>query len=287
MQLVLIGGAQRSGTTLLQTLLASALECPNLPEAHILSDILAAYKRSKQFGNKSRYFYVTDNDLLTFFQAFAERHVADITASAKPGAALVLKDPNFIQVLDEAAALFPRSVRIVCLRDPRDIAASFVQIGQRQSGTKPGKPGKYERRDINFISKKILASYLPLVHETKPADAILVRYEAIASDPKGALATLARDAGLELCFDRIERPVWLDAQARHEASWITALEGAEVSPASVGSFKRVLTGDEVATVQEICKPIMSQFGYAPIETPRRRHRILGFLGLGQAHPVKH
>ena len=119
MQLILVGGAQRSGTTLLQTLLVNALQSPNLPEAHILSDILAAYKRAKEFGNKTGYFYATDDDLRAFFQSFAERHVADIVAKAKPSAALLLKDPNFIQVLDEAEDLFPRSVRIVCMRDPQ------------------------------------------------------------------------------------------------------------------------------------------------------------------------
>jgi Sulfotransferase family len=278
MQLILIGGAQRSGTTLLQTLLVNALQSPNLPEAHILSDIFAAYKRAKAFGNKTGYFYATDDRLRAFFQSFAERHIADIVVTAKPSGVLVLKDPNFIQVLDEAASLSPLSVRIVCMRDPRDIAASFVQIGQRQSET---KPGKYERRDVNFISKKILASYQPLLHAAKP-NALMVRYEAIARDPKGSLGALARDAGLEVSLDRIERPVWLDAQARHEASWITELEGAEASPASIGSFKRVLTDDEVATVQEICKPIMSQFGYAPVETPRRRGRVLGFFGFAQS-----
>jgi Sulfotransferase family len=280
MQLILVGGAQRSGTTLLQTLLVNTLQSPNLPEAHILSDILAAYKRAKEFGNKTGYFYAADDDLRAFFQSFAERHVADIVAKAKPSAALVLKDPNFIQVLDEAEDLFPRSVRIVCMRDPRDIAASFVQIGQRQQSAT--KPGKYERRDINFIGKKILASYQPLLQGATP-NAVLVRYEAIAGDPKGSLEALARDAGLEMHLDRIERPVWLDAEARHEASWITELEGAEASPASIGSFKWVLTGEEVAMVQEICKPIMSQFGYAPIETPRRRGR---FFGLGQLRPGK-
>src|SRR6476469_8684780 len=116
MQLILIGGAQRSGTTLLQTLLVNALRSPNLPEAHILSDILTAYKRAKAFGDKTAYFYATDLDLRSFFQSFAERHIADILAKAKPSAALVLKDPNFIQVLDEAASLFPQSVRIVCMR---------------------------------------------------------------------------------------------------------------------------------------------------------------------------
>ena len=245
MQLILVGGAQRSGTTLLQTLLVNALQSPNLPEAHILSDILAAYKRAKEFGNKTGYFYAADDDLRAFFQSFAARHVADIVAKAKPSAALLLKDPNFIQVLDEAEDLFPRSVRIVCMRDPRDIAASFVQIGQRQSAAT--KPGKYERRDINFISKKVLASYQPLLHAGRP-NAVMVRYETVASDPKGALEALARDTGLDLTLDRIDRPVWLDAQARHEASWITELEGSEASPVSIGSFKRVLTSDEIAMV---------------------------------------
>src|SRR6476661_650048 len=135
MQLVLIGGAQRSGTTLVQTLLANALRSPILPEAHILSDILAAYKRAKEVGNKTSFFYPTDDGLRSFFQPFARRHMADIVANAKPGNVLVLKDPNFVQVLDEASTLFRHSCMVVCLRDPRDIAASFVQIGQRQTGT--------------------------------------------------------------------------------------------------------------------------------------------------------
>ena len=226
-------------------------------------------------------FYATDDDLRAFFQSFAERHVADIVAKAKPSAVLVLKDPNFIQVLDEAEDLFPRSVRIVCMRDPRDIAASFVQIGQRQSAAT--KPGKYERRDINFISKKVLASYQPLLQRRSRPNAVMVRYEDDSQRPKGALEALARDTGLDLALDRIDRPVWLDAEARHEASWISELEGAEASPASIGSFKRVLNGEEIAMVQQICEPIMSQFGYAPVETPRRRGR---FFGLGQLLPGK-
>jgi hypothetical protein len=282
MQLVLIGGAQRSGTTLLQTLLANALGSPILPEAHILSDIFAAYKRAKAFGNKTGYFYATDVELRAFFQSFAERHVADIVVKAKPQAVLVLKDPNFIQVLDEAAELFPRSVRIVCIRDPRDIAASFVQIGQRQSSDT--KPGKYERRDINFISKKILASYRHVLDAEQPVDAFMVRYEEIASDPKSALGSLACDTGLTLSLDRVEQPVWLDAEARHDVSWITELEGAQASPASIGSFKRVLTGEEVAAVQKICEPVMTRFGYESLDDPApwRWDRVFGAFGLKRA-----
>ena len=211
MRLILICGAQRSGTTLMQTLLANAVDSPILPEAHILSDILAAYRRAKEFGNKTRVIYPADNDLLSFFRAFAERHVADIAAAGERPGALVLKDPNFIQTFPEAAAIFPHAVRIVCIRDPRDIAASFVQIGQRQSAT---KPGKYERRDILFISKKILASYQPLL-QAVPAGVAMVRYEELASNPRACLEALGRDTGLDLSLDRIEDAAWLDAPVRH------------------------------------------------------------------------
>lgn len=274
MQLILIGGGQRSGTTLLQTLLANALGSPNLPEAHILSDILAAYKRAQEFGNKTGFFYPTDDSLLSFFRSFAERHVADIAAGDNRSA-LVLKDPNFIQTLDEAAAIFPQAIRIVCMRDPRDIAASFVQIGSRQN-----KPGKYKKRDILFISKKILASYQPLLPGI-PAGVVMVRYEDLASDPKASLQALGRDAGLKLSLDRIEDAAWLDAPARHEAAWISELEGAKPSPASIGSFKRVLLDEEVAVVQRVCQPIMSQFAYAPTNDvePRRWGRISRFFRL--------
>ena len=78
MKLVLIGGAQRSGTTLVQTLIANALNVSVLPEAHILSDILAGYKRAKALSNKTQRFYQTAEDLRAFFRLIALRHLDDI-----------------------------------------------------------------------------------------------------------------------------------------------------------------------------------------------------------------
>lgn len=264
MQLIIIGGAQRSGTTLLQTLLANALSVPLLPEAHIFCDILAAYKRAKEFSHKTRFFYATQNDLSLFFQSISERHISDIIATVGDTPALVLKDPNLIQVFDEVEALFPQCVRIACLRDPRDIAASFLEIGQRQH---EGKPGKYRKRDIGFIASKILGAYAPWMNSAQSANTFVVRYEDMASEPRGALEQLARDAGLEFSLDRIDHPTWLAADARHQTSWITRLEGQKPSPDSIGSFKRVLRSGEVELVQRICEPIMTRFAYPPLQSP--------------------
>lgn len=259
MQLVLIGGAQRSGTTLLQTLLANALDTQILPEAHILCDMLAAYKRAKDAGNKTRYFYDTDEALLAFFQSSANRHIADIVENIGAQSVLVLKDPNLVQVDAEAAAMFPDAIRIACLRDPRDIAASFLRIGQRERPE--GQAGKYRRRDVHFIGKKILGSYAPLMREAELSNVHLVRYEDVVTKPGETLETLARETGLVLSLERIDSPVWLEADARHEASWISELEGQRPSSASVGAYKSVMQPGEIALIEQICSPIMAWAGY--------------------------
>ena len=84
---------------------------------------------------------------------------------------------------------------------------------------------------------------------------------------EGRIQALAQDAGLEFSLDRIEHLTWLPADARHQGSWITPLEGQKPSAESIGAFKRVLRSDEVALVQKICEPIMKRFAYRPVQGP--------------------
>ncbi len=251
-QLILIGGAQRSGTTLLQTLLANVLDEPILPEVHILCDMLASFKRAKETSNKTRFYYRSDADLLSFFQFCADRHIADLVENVGARSALVLKDPNFVQVDAEATVVLPEAVRIACLRDPRDIAASFLRIGQREP--REAQASKYRRRDIHFIANKILASYEPLLGRRAPPR--LIRYEALVTNPEQVLKALASESGLELDIGRLNNPTWLDAEARHKSSWIGELEGKKASPASVGAYRTVLRPNEIALVEHICEAIM-------------------------------
>jgi Sulfotransferase family len=259
MQLVLIGGAQRSGTTLLQTLLANALATPVLSEAHILCDLLAAFKRAKSTPRKTQYYYKTDGDLLAFFRDCANRHIADLMRNVGGASALVLKDPNLIRVDAEAAAVLPGAIRIACLRDPRDIAASFLRIGQREQPK--GAPGKYRRRDIDFIGKKILGSYAPLMQDGAAVDVILVRYEDVVTKPQETLADLSRETGLPLSLERINAMEWLEAESRHDAAWITELEEKGPSAASVGAYKTVMRPSEIALTEQLCAPLMAWAGY--------------------------
>ncbi len=269
MKLILIGGAQRSGTTLLQTLLANALDTAVLPEAHILCDLMTSYRRAKEATKKTRFYYPSDDGLRAFFRSCGQRHIDDLVATLGGGSALVLKDPNFVQFDSEVASLFPDAVRVITLRDPRDIAASFLRIGQREQ-PEVGS-GKYRRRDVRFIGNKIVTSYAGVMKAPKPAGMQFVRYEELVTDPKKTLSVLGREAGLALSFARIDNPVWLEAEARHEASWISELEGGGPSTDSVGAYKTVMQPKEIALTEQICAPVMQWAGYekSPPHTVQR------------------
>jgi hypothetical protein len=259
-KLVFIGGAQRSGTTLVQTLIANALNVKVLPEAHILSDILAAYKKAKA-SHKTPCFYQTSDDLRAFFQLIALRHLDDIVR-ANPQPVLVLKDPNFVLVLDEIAAIFSEATVVVCVRDPRDIAASFLRIGYRHS--EQNVNSKYRSRDVGFICKKIVSSYSDLLQSPDGENFILAQYEEIVRSPREWLEDFAREAALELSLNRIDDPEWLPAHLRHDPTWVTELEEQKPSALHVGAFRQIMKAHEIALVQKICAPIMRWIGYEPI-----------------------
>jgi hypothetical protein len=258
----LIGGAQRSGTTLLQTLLCNHLPAaPLLSEAHILCRLLSTYQLAASDGEKTTDYY--DEDALKgFYQALTKRHVADLEARHPGLRHLVLKDPNFVQITADLDALLPEAAVLVALRDPRDIVASFVQIGERERAL--GREVKYYTdRNIEFFCKKIRQSYEPLVASRgQAANTIMVRYEELVQAPEQVIGRVLEAKGeTPAAPASLDQLRWLDAEKRHKDSWISPLEEGPPSTASVGAYRTVLTGKEIDKVQDRLAEIMAAFGY--------------------------
>ena len=265
MQIILIGGAQRSGTTIFQTLLVSALQStPILPESHILYDLLFAYqKATSSHWSKTLSFYSTRQQLATFFRSVVEQHIHDITAQYEGAEYLVLKNPNFVRVLEEAKELLPGVQHMVCVRDPRDIVASFVKIGQRQ--TERGIVTHYSKRNLDFICRKITTSYQSVLADSTPDDVAVISYEKLVTDAKCELRRVATYTGLPLYVDAIEGAHWLKEEYRHLAEgWVTGLEGLPPTPESVRNYQTLLTNEEVGFVEQQCRELMARFGYESI-----------------------
>lgn len=260
----LIGGAQRSGTTLLQTLVCNHLSAaPLLSEAHILFRLLETYGLAKKDGEKTADFYADVEGLRRFYRQIVDLHLADLATRHAALDQFVLKDPNFARLLPDLKELLPSARLLVTMRDPRDIAASFVQIGLRERAL--GREVKnYTDRNIDFFCKKIKQAYQPLIDDPALTDQVLlIRYEALARTPDEVMAMVL--AGVNGAAPAMARDLntmrWLDPEKRHKASWISPLEEGPPSAANIGAYRTTLTTEETAKVQDRCAEIMAAFGY--------------------------
>ncbi|HSO48204.1 MAG TPA: sulfotransferase, partial [Rhizobiaceae bacterium] len=259
--MVLVCGAQRSGTTLVQTILANALSSPLLPEAHVLCATVETCFDALADWNKNSAFYKDEADCVAQFRTMFQSQVQHLCDLKSRPDYLVLKDPNFVRYLPILPDLVDSSAATVAVvRDPRDIAASFMKIGQRQIASR--ETTKYTKRDIGFICGKINDSCQHLLRPL-PVRTQVVRYEDFVYDPARELTRLAAHFGWQVADmgRTLEHPQWLEPSKRHKASWITELEDGAVSTASVGNFAGLLTRDELAAVERNCAEILSSFNY--------------------------
>jgi hypothetical protein len=263
MQIVVIGGAQRSGTTLVQTLIANALpNAPLLPESHILLDLLSTWKRAKSEWGKTSRLYATRAQAEHYFSSVVATHIADIQSRYPATEYLVLKDPHLIEMMVEIDELLPGSTRVACLRDPRDIVASYLKIGAREFAL--ARETRYSRREIDFICKKINRSYAQFIANALPPDVAIVSYEEIASAPTETLRRLAAETGLPLNPVRLDNLVWLEDEYRHQQeAWRTELEGRPPTPDHVGNFRQLLDSKEIAQVERVCRQLLDRLSLGP------------------------
>jgi hypothetical protein len=264
---LLVTGAQRSGTTLLQTLLANALRTPVLPEAHSLRDLLACHARADESWLKAEAFFGARADLDAQFRGFACRHIDHLMAIHDHPPMLVLKDPGFLDLLASLRRLLPETPLVISLRDPRDIAASFIEIGQRQSAAGEVRT-KYARRDLAHMLRKLGSSHGQLLGADGAAARLgrhtaIVHYEQLTAAPEAELSRLGRALDLPLRSIDLEALAWLGRERRHQESWVTPLEEHRPSTRHVGRFRSLLTPAEIRRIEQHEAAFMAAYGYPP------------------------
>jgi len=269
-RLIIISGSQRSGTTLAQTLICNALPgAALLAEAGLLSDLFKAYLKATQKWNKTASFYPRLEELKAYFAAIVQRHINDISGYLGSPPYLVLKHPSFTRLLPEIAEVLPAATLIRCVRDPRDIVASYAKIGAREA--EKGKSNDFAHRYIIGFCKRINGAYNAADGAHSAAHEL--RYEELVADTPDTLARLGAATGLPFHVPNLTEMTWLPAHNRHNESWITELEERAPSTESVGNFAKLLSTGEIALVESLCAGVMRKFGYAPVS--RGASRWLG------------
>lgn len=264
-QLLLIGGAQRSGTTLLQLLLCQAEESNEmLREASYLRGLLRTYRESARTKEISSYFS-TPLEFQAFHAELTARFIHQASTHLGSPKCLVLKDPYFSIYTGEVLQLLP-SARLLCMvRDPRDTLASMVEVNKRSVEL-------YNKlifpNDLRKLCEHFLTFYAPFFstefapHKERVS---FIRYEDLLQKTEDTLAILEGVTGLTLRSIELEGNLesgHVDYEEDKDISpWWSKHYGKELSTDSIGRYKTIFSREQIAAINTFCSPLLTRFGY--------------------------
>jgi tetratricopeptide (TPR) repeat protein len=246
---VFLVGFPRSGTTLLEQVLASHPDVTAMEERTCLQDSAVAF-----FGSNSdldRLAALSDTDLQSWRQAYWKR-VAEAGASSSSSVFLDKMPLNSV-FLPLVAKLFPRAKIILALRDPRDVALSCFRRRFAMN------PGMYEFTTLE-TSAAYYAAVMRLIdiYRGKLAlDLIETRHESLVTDFDGEARRLCDFLGLS----------WRDemrgfagrAGARNIDTPSSAQVARGLTEAGLAQWRRY--GRALEPILPVLAPFVRQFGY--------------------------
>ncbi len=162
-QPVFIVGMPRSGTTLVERMLASHPAIIGIGEGPAIGELAGALGQAEQ---------------PEAIRAVAERHVSWLRLMGGAAQRVVDKTPDNLFHLGAIACLFPRARIIVCRRDPRDICLSCHFQGF-------ALPMPYTT-DLGDCALRVQEADRMLVHwkDVLPLPMLEVDYKAVVADPE-------------------------------------------------------------------------------------------------------
>jgi Sulfotransferase family len=274
-QIAFIGGAPKAGGTILQAVLSDADGAvPLLGEMQHLKHLLSAYEEvESSWEDDSKYFFTDASAARSEFQHLIGGHIADV-AHLYRSERLAIKAPELTQFATTIDELFPASIRLAMIRDPKDVVAlqwratlRELEMGHQPSmlpaGSSPDSwvqpGGKKPTADaVRKLARGVAATY-----ELFPRSGwALVIYENLVKDPGRALDQLRKLSGWSIRFD--PRATWrnvafdyLTGSQTFQAAWHSELWGQPLTAERIGFHLQLLDAGALGIIVEECADITS------------------------------
>lgn len=289
-KLIFVVGCLRSGTTLLQRLLLNIPKSFSMPETHffeVLPDNQFITTRSLPGFGKYKYPDMlktkTISRIIVSMKKSANLSISpeletELTSEEKKIGAkelffkllnlynksgdeiLIEKTPNHIFHVPYIKSLFPDSIIINIVRDPRDAYASYLKFLEKQN-----KPKRTVAEFSYLWNKSIelaLSSNLPTV-----------RYRDLIKDPKNILNGILNNFGL--IIDEIKNnDNFYSTIVNHNETWKDNIKVGVITD-NIGKYIKQLSKREIAEIEKRCGKNMEIFGYQP--DMKGRYNIIFYL----------
>jgi len=256
---IFIGGASRTGTTLIQGLICSDEKTipataesgyfRKLMEAYIFGLLVWQKETDFYFDSVEEYIALNRKSVGAYFEHLEKRYGAEKI--------IVQKEPKLTVYFPEIMQLVDDCKFIVMVRDPRDAIASEKVHMQKLYESHQKKHSHNIKESVNtylntynrlFENKKILASNMLFIH-----------YEHVVRTPRQVLQKLRDFTSLKLTIDPTTQG-WETTRDKRLSS-ASVLDGKPISDASIGRYKENLTESETDTLMKIKEKVNSLFGF--------------------------
>ena len=280
LNLNIIGGAPRSGTTLLQAVLSQARgAAPLLGEARFLKHLLGFCREvHNTWDDDSHYYFSSRADAIRIAQAATDK-LFDELAVRYNATSVAVKSPELTQWPEELHMILPTARKYVVLRDPRDVMALQWAATERElnGGFSPtmvdeellkvvdpaderGVVPELSFEIVRALTEKFL-SYYPL---ELLSDWTRVSYESLVRTPSETVAYLERQSSLALDYDpatewkNVEFDFLRESQSA-EGAWHSEHWGRPMTQERIGVHRETLSLKHAKWIQERCSDYLTEW----------------------------
>lgn len=251
--MIFIGGAARTGKTLLKGILCKDKETfPVIRECTYLRFLINAYAQGKMLWEQHTYDYFdSKSHFANFNKNLLDEYFNYVYKRFGPDKILVHKHPALIQYFPELNELYPGMCKfIVMVRDPRDAIASFLKIKRDEGFNVTEFTGQFISSYTNFMQ------WYNIVNDK--SNVLFIKYEELLTDTNMVMQKLRDFTGLELDFDpTIEG--W-DSK-RGSSEYASVLDGKPIDPSNIGKYVYQLDKDELKFIESHRKEINDIIGF--------------------------
>lgn|GEM_PF-1382208 len=270
-----VGGAMRSGTTVIHRALCQARNSnPYISESWYLHDQFNLFawnmerfevRHADQFGEPEKL-----TDIFKFNLHYYLNLVSDRYDNPE---LLILKHPELTRHFLTLRKMMPGSKFLVIVRDPRDVIGSIKMVNQRHRASRTWSPTVKFQVMAEYCS--FYMKYYKTIIEERGLfgdDLMFVRYEDVVTDPAKTFARISAFSGAVYEGDEMVKfdPASTDSKnLTREVRLKDAFSGAfwsdlytkDLSTESIGTYKERLTPTETQEVQTFLFDMGSEFGY--------------------------
>ncbi|MGD0770983.1 MAG: sulfotransferase [Tepidisphaeraceae bacterium] len=258
---VFVGGAGRSGTTLMRVLLDAHRRICCGPELKVLPYVSELYQLTLAMGSVTEAYGNTLADVQGCFRQFVESLSANFRrASGKPRWAE--KTPHNVLSMAPLGTMFPDARFIHVIRDGRDVACSLVTMdwfdprtgAKRDYVQNVAKAAGYWRRIVQHARQQAADPALA-------GRVIEVRYEALVADVEGIMRQVLDFLGEAWDPAILEAHKKSRAHEPRESSTDQATK--PIYDTSIGRWKRDMSPADRIAFKSEAGPLLKELGYAP------------------------